>query len=417
MRDVASRRSSWAWIALALGVLACDSSPTASTGPPEIYLDFEGSSLGAVAPVVGDTISFQLRNDTNANTSFWFSFRVRNARGRRLTLRLERALEAANPLVWAIKRPVASADDGVSWSRITDTEVQDSTWVFRHTPASDDEWIALALPYNFSRWTELTEGIRGSEWVQSVEVVGTSIGGNPLHLIRITDATVPAAQKSGVWVVGRQHPGEPEGSYMLEGFLEWVLGTDAQARDLRKRAEINVIGFLNPDGVLAGNQRVNLAGLDLNRVWSDPDPSTAPTITATQQQILDYVSAGGTVRILIDFHAAPASRSNFFFYNEAGTSSEDHHAEIVALMQAATRLNPDFVPLQGSTARPVPTGERARNWAFHRLQTHGLTVEASSNDVTYGQFDGRYLTEVRLLGLGRALGRAAAEVLYGVTES
>lgn len=36
--------------------------------------------------------------------------------------------------------------------------------------------------------------------------------------------------------------------------------------------------MLNPDGVVIGNSRSSLAGLDLNRRWSDPNPIMHPEI-------------------------------------------------------------------------------------------------------------------------------------------
>jgi predicted deacylase len=204
---------------------------------------------------------------------------------------------------------------------------------------------------------------------------------------------------------------------MLEGFLRWLRGDGETAAELRRVSDVFVVGFLNPDGVLAGNQRVNRAGLDLNRQWADPDLATAPTIHALQREILDYANGGGRVRILVDFHAAPGGRSNFFFYNDAETSSPELWDEIRAVLDAATGANPDFVPPEGSTARPTTGGARARSWAFDRLGTHGLTVEASSNDVTYGPFQGQYATEERLWALGQAVGVALAEALYGIGEA
>ena len=40
--------------------------------------------------------------------------------------------------------------------------------------------------------------------------------------------------------------------------------------------------MLNPDGVIVGNYRCNLAGFDLNRVWDDPDPELHSTIAAAK---------------------------------------------------------------------------------------------------------------------------------------
>lgn len=36
--------------------------------------------------------------------------------------------------------------------------------------------------------------------------------------------------------------------------------------------------MLNPDGVIHGNYRTNLAGIDLNRVWDTADKYLAPEI-------------------------------------------------------------------------------------------------------------------------------------------
>lgn len=47
--------------------------------------------------------------------------------------------------------------------------------------------------------------------------------------------------------------------------------------------------MLNPDGVIVGNYRCSLAGLDLNRVWQDPDPRLQPVITAFKSMIREFM--------------------------------------------------------------------------------------------------------------------------------
>jgi hypothetical protein len=39
-----------------------------------------------------------------------------------------------------------------------------------------------------------------------------------------------------------------------------------------------VIPFVNVDGVKYGNHRVNLTGVDLNKVWKDPDEVFEPEV-------------------------------------------------------------------------------------------------------------------------------------------
>ena len=40
--------------------------------------------------------------------------------------------------------------------------------------------------------------------------------------------------------------------------------------------------MLNPDGVINGNYRCNLSGVDLNRQWIDPSKKLHPTIFHTK---------------------------------------------------------------------------------------------------------------------------------------
>ena len=47
--------------------------------------------------------------------------------------------------------------------------------------------------------------------------------------------------------------------------------------------------MLNPDGVIHGHCRTNLAGLDLNRQWKRPQPALVPTICAARSMIAHLV--------------------------------------------------------------------------------------------------------------------------------
>ena len=47
---------------------------------------------------------------------------------------------------------------------------------------------------------------------------------------------------------------------------------------MRKKFVIKVVPMLNPDGVILGNNRCNLAGDDLNRRFRYPDERLHPTV-------------------------------------------------------------------------------------------------------------------------------------------
>ena len=74
--------------------------------------------------------------------------------------------------------------------------------------------------------------------------------------------------KNTIFLIGRQHPGETVGSYVLEGFVKELIRNN---KFLLKKYEFIVIPMINPDGVIYGNFRTNLAGFDLNRQWLVPN--------------------------------------------------------------------------------------------------------------------------------------------------
>lgn len=51
----------------------------------------------------------------------------------------------------------------------------------------------------------------------------------------------------------------------MEGLLEFLLSDEADAAELRQKFVFLVIPMLNPDGVIYGNSRCSLLGVDLNR--------------------------------------------------------------------------------------------------------------------------------------------------------
>ncbi|MDQ7024829.1 MAG: M14 family zinc carboxypeptidase [Anaerolineae bacterium] len=83
-----------------------------------------------------------------------------------------------------------------------------------------------------------------------------------------------------IWLVSRQHAGEPMAEYATEGFIRRLLDTsDSMTQQILEKATIYVVPNMNPDGSAAGNLRANAAGVDLNRVWHDA-PDAAPEIQA-----------------------------------------------------------------------------------------------------------------------------------------
>jgi cytosolic carboxypeptidase protein 2/3 len=61
-------------------------------------------------------------------------------------------------------------------------------------------------------------------------------------------------------MTARVHPGEPVSSFMMKGFLDFILGSSEEANKLREIFIFKIVPMLNPDGVIHGNYRCSLVG-------------------------------------------------------------------------------------------------------------------------------------------------------------
>jgi len=158
----------------------------------------------------------------------------------------------------------------------------------------------------------------------SRSVLCHSILGNPLPLLTITDMDPKGGHSTGIpWIPldtrpvvvlsARVHPGETNASWMMRGALDFLTSGCEQAQALRRLAVFKVVPFLNPDGVISGHHRVNMAGLDLNRHWTTPTRNEAPTIWHLRHLLLSVKRQNRGPLLFCDFHGHSRRRNVFMF--------------------------------------------------------------------------------------------------------
>jgi len=89
-------------------------------------------------------------------------------------------------------------------------------------------------------------------------------------------------KKRGVVLTARVHPGEANSQFIMKGIIEFLLGNSREAKLLRSNFVFKIVPCLNPDGVIYGNYRCSLLGVDLNRRWISPSKILHPTIYYTK---------------------------------------------------------------------------------------------------------------------------------------
>ena len=92
-----------------------------------------------------------------------------------------------------------------------------------------------------------------------------------------------------------------------------------QTKVRREHFIFKLIPMLNPDGVINGNYRCNLAGVDLNRRWSKPSSVWHPTIFSLKDMISKLQSTRGVI-MYCDLHGH-SRKKNIFMYACCPTST------------------------------------------------------------------------------------------------
>ena len=75
-----------------------------------------------------------------------------------------------------------------------------------------------------------------------------------------------------------------------------------------------LIPCMNPDGVICGNYRNSIAGVDLNRQWINPEPQFHPEVCAVKNLMRTIKEEDKrSIWIFCDLHGHSKKRNSFFY--------------------------------------------------------------------------------------------------------
>lgn len=184
--------------------------------------------------------------------------------------------------------------------------------------------------------------------------------------------------KRGVVLTARVHPGESNASFIMEGLLDYLLSPEAKY--LRSKFIFKVLPMLNPDGVIYGNYRCSLLGVDLNRRWPKPSKWLHPPIYYTKQLIAMF-HIEREVELFCDIHGH-SRKKNVFMYGCAYPGSDFEGSKknnfIKILPLLLSQRNKCFSFKDCTFACEKEKESTARIVVFKELGiTHSYTLEAS----------------------------------------
>lgn len=101
----------------------------------------------------------------------------------------------------------------------------------------------------------------------------------------------------------------------MKGIIDFLSDPEsAEAALLRKNFVFKLVPMVNPDGVVVGNYRCSISGVDLNRVWKDPDPVLFPEIASIKKMVVEFNQQNPIV-FYADLHGHSRARKIFAYGN------------------------------------------------------------------------------------------------------
>jgi murein tripeptide amidase MpaA len=327
-----------------------------------------------VDSINGNSANLQIRKDRDSEFKQWFHFRVASVAGEEMVLRITGLEESAYPGGWANYRACVSEDRDY-WGRAETSYNKDEdggTLTIRYASVSGLSWFAYFAPYSMERHHDLVSEIAGVEGVD-YRCLGTSIEGQPIDCLEMGEGDVH------VWLYARQHPGESQAEWWMEGALDMLTDpSDPHARALLAKCRLHVVPNCNPDGSCRGHLRTNFAGINLNREWAAPSLEKSPEVLC----IRGAMDESG-VHWAMDVHADEAIPAAFMAgFDGIPSWNEDQGGRYRSFVDRLAARTPDF---QTKLGYPVSGKGKANlsmstNQLAERFGAVSMTLEMPYKD-------------------------------------
>jgi len=209
--------------------------------PHELVFDscFESGNLDKVVKIAEHEFDLYMRADANTRGYHqWYFFSVHNLHCAQVKFHLLNFTKNESLYSQGMLPVVYSEREaGKGWQRagsevkyrpsklnalLGDRRMYYSlTFTYKFTHQGDKAYFAYAFPYTFTRLvTVIRELSADKSDLMRAEVLCKSLSGVEVPFVTITDFTLQL-EKSNVLIIGRAHPGETHGSWMVEvsGYL------------------------------------------------------------------------------------------------------------------------------------------------------------------------------------------------------
>ncbi|WP_416833011.1 MAG: M14-type cytosolic carboxypeptidase [Erythrobacter sp.] len=329
-----------------------------------------------VLSIDGNTARLAITRDHMNEFAQWFHFRVTGVQGEAVELKITGLNASAYPGGWP-DYDACVTEDREYWTRAAssfDAGEENGTLTIRYTPAGNVAWFAYFAPYSMERHHDLVSEAAASEGVELIRL-GTTLDGQPLDMLEMGEG------ETQVWLYARQHPGETQAEWWMEGALECLTDpADPVARALRERCRLHIVPNCNPDGSRRGHLRTNAVGTNLNREWANPNPEKSPEVLAIRNR-MDETG----VDFAMDVHADEAIPAVFLAgYEGIPSWTDDLGEQFYRYQRILDRRTPDFQTKLGYPKTPAGKANlgMSTNQVAERFTACAMTLEMPYKDLT-----------------------------------
>lgn len=116
-----------------------------------------------------------------------------------------------------------------------------------------------------------------------------------------------------IYISARAHAGECPSSFVMQKLLFELCLAPNEYMSLLQNYVIKFVPMINVDGVILGNSRTSLVGLDLNRRWTQPNALVHPEVYFFKKEMIKVHRRSEGIQIFCDLHGHNKSPNAFVY--------------------------------------------------------------------------------------------------------
>jgi len=288
------------------------------------------------------------------------------------------------------------------WREVTEAQALTGVNVFRmiETFAHPTATVAMRVPYPCAYLHGMLERLQAAQRPGVyIDTLGTTPGGYPLTVIRLEPPDLATAPKDRPTILAyaREHATEPEGSWVIDGMLRWLLSDALDAKAARQQCDWLLIPLLDPDDAARAvyNAEANIFF---------PVGTIRPEAIAYATYLINWVDARHKLEVAITVHNIECNEGPNLFTPLINGNRETLIRQLdAALWEAAHQAG--FAASQPSWSMVGLAKGRLAGWCYKVFHTLDLFYEVNGRAPT------SRLSPVELREIGRLLAQHGMHVV------